>query len=108
MSDAEELLAQKLHESYERLAPNFGYKTRDASAVPWKDVPEQNKRLMIAVCTEICGSHHALYEALEGMAQLRASIRTWGLANRIPGWQSKDALFEAAERALAQARGEAL
>lgn len=50
---APEELAQKFHETYERLAPDFGYKTREASAVPWKDVPEQNKKLMIAVCTEI-------------------------------------------------------
>lgn len=46
-------LAQQFHETYERLAPSFGYETRKASAKPWSDVPEQNKRLMIAVCAEI-------------------------------------------------------
>ena len=46
-------LAQRFHETYERLAPDFGYKTREASAKPWKDVPEGNKQLMIAVSKEI-------------------------------------------------------
>ena len=48
MSRAEKL-AEQFHTIYEELAPSFSYKTRKASAVPWKDVPEQNKRLMIAV-----------------------------------------------------------
>ena len=50
---ASEELAKKFHETYERLAPDFGYETREASAKPWKDVPENNKQLMIAVCGEI-------------------------------------------------------
>ena len=45
-----EKLAQLFHETYERLAPEYGYKTREASAVSWGHVPEQNKKLMIAVC----------------------------------------------------------
>lgn len=48
-----EEMAQVFHEAYERLAPNFSYKTREASAVPWEDVPENNKKLMIAVCAEV-------------------------------------------------------
>lgn len=46
-------LAERFHEAYERLAPQFGYRTRDASAVPWSDVPENNKALMTAVAAEI-------------------------------------------------------
>ena len=46
-------LAKKFHESYERLATEFNYKTRKASAVAWDDVPENNKALMIAVCREL-------------------------------------------------------
>jgi hypothetical protein len=46
-------MAQKFHEAYERLAPQLDYETRKESAVPWDDVPENNKKLMIAVCTEI-------------------------------------------------------
>lgn len=30
-----------------------GYETRRESAVPWEDVPERNKALMIAVAAEI-------------------------------------------------------
>ena len=48
-----ETLARKFHEAYERLAPEFNYTTRKASAVPWDSVPENNRRLMIAVCAEI-------------------------------------------------------
>lgn len=48
-----EAIAQAFHETYERLAPEFGYRTREASAKPWAEVPEQNKRLMIAVVKEL-------------------------------------------------------
>jgi hypothetical protein len=50
--DAEKI-AQRFHEAYERLAPSFGYKTREASAVAWEKVPENNRKLMIAVCAEL-------------------------------------------------------
>lgn len=50
--DAEEL-ARRFHETYERLAPLFGYRTGEASAVPWDAVPDQNKRLMVAVAAEV-------------------------------------------------------
>ena len=48
-----EQIAQAFHETYERLAPDFGYQTREASAKPWADVPEQNKQLMVAVIQEL-------------------------------------------------------
>jgi hypothetical protein len=50
--DAEKI-AQRFHEAYERLAPSFGYTTREASAGAWENVPEQNRKLMIAVCAEL-------------------------------------------------------
>jgi len=46
-------LAKAFHEAYERLAPEFGYKTREESAVAWEDVPEQNKKLMVATIMSI-------------------------------------------------------
>ena len=48
-------LARRFHEIYERLAPEFGYITRKETAVSWEEIPEDNanKRLMIAVCSEI-------------------------------------------------------
>ncbi len=53
-------LAQMFHETYERLAPQYNYQTRKASAVPWADVPENNKRLMIAVAKEILDTMHCV------------------------------------------------
>jgi hypothetical protein len=52
MPDAESV-ARLYHETYERLAPSFGYETREASRVPWDNVPERNKRLMIATAAEM-------------------------------------------------------
>lgn len=46
-------IAQNFHETYERMAPDFSYKTREASAVPWDEVPEQNKLLMIGVVRDL-------------------------------------------------------
>lgn len=51
--DPAEEIARRFHESYERLAPSFGYETRKESAVPWEDVPEPNRRLMIAVARDV-------------------------------------------------------
>lgn len=49
----EEEVAAAFHEAYERLAPGYGYATRPESAVPWLAVPEQNRRLMVAVVGEL-------------------------------------------------------
>jgi hypothetical protein len=43
-----ERVARAFHETYERLAPEHGYRTRKASAVPWLEVPESNRALMVA------------------------------------------------------------
>lgn len=50
-----EQLAQLFHETYERLAPDFGCETRTETAIPWPDIPADsaNKRLMIAVAGEM-------------------------------------------------------
>lgn len=40
------LVARAFHETYERLAPQHGYETRTASAVPWQQVPANNRALM--------------------------------------------------------------
>lgn len=53
IDDRAEKLAEEFHETYESLAGEFGYKTRDESAVPWADVPDANKRLMIATCKKL-------------------------------------------------------
>ena len=46
-----ELLARKFHETYERLAPSFGYDTRPESRRFESDTP--NGKLMIAVCAAL-------------------------------------------------------
>jgi hypothetical protein len=57
-------LARLFHETYERLAPSFGYETRRASAVPWEQVPAANRALMIAVASHVL-------ERIEFEAQVR-------------------------------------
>jgi len=48
-----EALARRFHETYERLAPTYGYKPRKASSTAWEYVPSANKELMIAVASEL-------------------------------------------------------
>lgn len=48
-----EAVAQRFHETYERLAASHGYETRKASAVPWDQVPANNRALMTAVAAEV-------------------------------------------------------
>jgi hypothetical protein len=55
-----EHLARRFHEAYERLAPSFGYQTREASAKPWSEVPENNRALMVAVCAELLATGPAV------------------------------------------------
>src|SRR5262245_5664955 len=44
-----ELLARRFHDTYERLAPEYGWQTQEATrAKPWGEVPEHNRRLMVA------------------------------------------------------------
>ena len=51
-----ERVAQLFHETYERLAPDFGYETRGDSAVPWEQVPEANRGLMVATAAAVLES----------------------------------------------------
>lgn len=41
------------HEAYERIAPEIGYETRSESSVPWPEVPETNRRLMILAANDV-------------------------------------------------------
>lgn len=58
-------LARRFHEAYERLAPTFGYNTREASATAWERVPESNRLLMVATVEEVCGPLLAQVAAAE-------------------------------------------
>lgn len=46
-------IARRFHTTYERLAPKHSYQTRAASAVPWEQVPQHNRELMVAVVQEL-------------------------------------------------------
>lgn len=48
-----EQLARMFHETYERIAPRYGYETRDESRTTWEEVPDENKQLMIHTCQEV-------------------------------------------------------
>lgn len=48
-----EQIAREFHAQYEALAPEFGYRTRQESAVPWEEVPSGNKALMRATVTRL-------------------------------------------------------
>lgn len=48
-----EEVAKKFHENYEKLAPSYGYTTREATARPWESLPPENKGLMIATAGEV-------------------------------------------------------
>ncbi|MHA2403290.1 MAG: hypothetical protein ACXADH_09900 [Candidatus Kariarchaeaceae archaeon] len=50
---SEEFIARAFHEAYEELAPSFGYETRKKSRVDWKDIPENNRNLMIATVIQL-------------------------------------------------------
>lgn len=54
-----EALAKFFHETYEALAPHYGYRTRDETRVDWAEVPDNNKVLMVAVAGQV----------LDGMAE---------------------------------------
>lgn len=65
-ADAGQQLALIFHETYERLAPQFGYETRaDTKAF---DPESPNGRLMIAVCTELRAALSATAPAPEPQA----------------------------------------
>jgi hypothetical protein len=46
--DLIERLCERMHDAYEAAAAREGWKTQDASRVPWATVPEANKRTMRA------------------------------------------------------------
>lgn len=48
-----EKVAVEFHGTYERLAPEFNYTTRERSVKPWAHVPQNNKQLMIAVVQDL-------------------------------------------------------
>lgn len=71
-----EALARDFHEAYERLAPAFGYKTREATAVRWEDVHGANRDLMVATASEMYATlAAALTDRTAAIAAARAAGR---------------------------------
>ena len=82
VTDAEEAaafedIAKLFHQTYERLAPDFGYETRRESAVPWEDVPENNRRLMTATV-------RGVVDELVRVAGMEVHEGRWTLILRAP------------------------
>jgi len=75
-----EKLAKRFHETYERLAPAFGYETRQETRR--FDPTSKNGRLMIAVTdeieAEISTEVERLQEALEPFAKVGRIVRDEG------------------------------
>jgi hypothetical protein len=65
-----ERVAMSFHWHYERLAARFDYTTRKDSAVPWDQVPAQNRALMVetasCVLRELQGLGYLTGEATGG------------------------------------------
>lgn len=72
-------VARRFHETYERLAPAFGYETRRESAVPWDDVPQDNRDLMVAVASFIVGEFIAPLTAERDQARDLAFRAAFGV-----------------------------
>ena len=46
-------LAVLFHSTYERLAPAFGWRTKKGCNVPFEQLPQRNKALMLATCQTV-------------------------------------------------------
>jgi hypothetical protein len=111
-----EALARRMHEAYERLAPEFGYQTR--SDTKEFVLGSSNAQLMIAVCKELLE-----YAALREEAEQKKNAeryRFWRAANtednrrpqaKLGHWlyqvidaTSEDAVDDAIDTAIRQAR----
>lgn len=53
-------VAEAFHRNYEALSSEFDYETRKESAKPWADVPDKNKRLMIATAAAVLAEFWAV------------------------------------------------
>jgi hypothetical protein len=56
-SDVAEEIARSFHSTYEHLAPDYGYRTREESAKPWHEVPAKNRALMEATVQHLIDIH---------------------------------------------------
>lgn len=89
----DEEVAKMFHESYEELAPSFGYETRKETRKDWEEVPPNNKELMVAVIKQI---RLALQAECE---KLRKDAERWHLYRQ--GFLDPEALDSSVDAAMA-------
>ena len=53
-----ERIARAFHDAYEELAPGEGWETQERSRKPWDEVPEANRRVMIATVKRLLANRH--------------------------------------------------
>jgi hypothetical protein len=53
--EAAEALAKRFHDAYEELAPQMSWQTQERSRKPWPEVPEENRKLMVATVKRVFG-----------------------------------------------------
>jgi hypothetical protein len=69
-----EEIARIFHRTYEEQAPAHGYETREASAKPWEQVPENNRALMVATVHGVLNYQRAQFYALAKRMNLPPTI----------------------------------
>jgi len=76
LTSPEEIMARRFHDAYEKLAPSFGYNTRQETREFDPDSP--NGRLMMAVCAEVMDELDA-----ERLAALQLLNEGWRASARL-------------------------
>ena len=54
LEDEIKSIAMKFHETYERLSVEYGWKSQESCQVSFEELPEENRKLMLAVVREVC------------------------------------------------------
>lgn len=75
-------LAKRFHSWYEVLAPKYDYKTRSESAVPWDELPKNNRTLMVAVCRQILDETEISISDSKNYADALEEIILWALGEQ--------------------------
>jgi hypothetical protein len=81
-----EQLAELFHETYERLAPAFGWRTKKGCNVPFAQLPQRNKALMIATCQTVLSALQECGAVANGSQQPQPKIcPRCGGTKKVPG-----------------------
>lgn len=100
-----ERLARLFHDVYEALAPDHGYRTREASAKPWEEVPEQNRKLMIATAGRILSDGWTAPDVVEKMRREQSRVlELYFDTGKAVGLQPDDNFEDGPKRARALAQ----